>query len=92
MKGLLFFVVILSSCSGFYGVKSYKTLSDGGTRPKRNNFSFAKHPYVLKDTSLIDTNGVYLDILTNIYAGAYHFDTTYIIYRFFNNGRLFVCK
>lgn len=71
-------------------VKPYYELPDGGIRPKKLKFSFAKHPYHLTDSSLIDTNAVYLELSTNVYYGTKHVDSSYIVHRFWDNGKLFI--
>ncbi|MEO6883502.1 MAG: hypothetical protein ABI199_05715 [Bacteroidia bacterium] len=86
-----FFIVInFTSCSIMGWIPHYYTLPDGGIRPKKSNFSFAKHPYHLADTNLIDTNAVYFNLNTDVYYGSHFVDSSYVIYRFFNNGKLLI--
>jgi len=60
----------------------------GGFRPRRPNFELAKKQYTLLDNYQIDTNAVYIEVWPYSFTG----DTSYIFYRFFHNGKVYVSK
>lgn len=81
--------LLIFSCSP----KSYYT-DQNGVRPKSKSFfSYSKDPYRLENTSIIDTNCIYvfrsgLMVYPNDSLNADSVADTHVYFRFFTNGRL----
>jgi hypothetical protein len=82
---ILLTLFILTSCQSRFIVNE-----QGGVRPSKNNmFSYNKKNFTLKDTTLIDTNAIYLrkgGITKVPWSDTSKYPTVY--YRFWNNGRV----
>ncbi|MBD3225324.1 MAG: hypothetical protein GF313_11375 [Caldithrix sp.] len=102
------YLILIILFSGCLFQKSFFYLPEGGVRPKNPDFKLAKEPFSLKDTTLIDTNAIYLERLTDTYLVNFDQyntvfpnenrlkpikqDTSYHFYRFFRNGRVYVSR
>jgi hypothetical protein len=73
--------LILISCSKmFYN-------SEGGVRPKKNNFLLSKDSFLLVSNDKIDTSVLYVRVLKNMALSSGKNGNRYQFYRFYENGR-----
>jgi len=66
-----------------------KHLPEGGFRPKKPDFTFARAPYNNIENRQIDTCAIYISKSINDYPKEISGDTLYTFYRFFRNGRAY---
>jgi len=82
-----FAIIILSGC-----ITKFYIDGNGNTIPSKPNFKLVNAIKDYQGSFLIDTNAVYLTILTNIHQGPHIYDTLYKFRRFFGSGHYFASK
>lgn len=81
-------LLFIGGCANFGGYRYY-TDDAGNITPRNPRFKLKGELSNYEGDWLIDTNAIYLEIRTDIYAGSNHFDTLFHFKRFFSNGQYF---